>query len=48
MTPRRRAIRPLSDVVGALTDERAAQVLAIFNPYLYAPEASEANTPDAA
>lgn len=46
--PRRRASRPLVDVIGPMTDEQAAKAIAIFNRYLYAPETAQAETPDAA
>lgn len=47
--PRRQASVPLVDVIGPLTDEQAAQVVAVFNRHMYAPESNyDAGTSDAA
>ena len=48
-TPSRQASAPLVDVIGPLTDEQAAQVVAVFNRHMYTPENNyDAGTPDAA
>lgn len=43
-TPRRLASRPLSDFIPPLTDEQAAQVIAVFNRRLYAADTHNADT----